>query len=92
MISEVTGVTECAISKISYNAREIIGCLYVGKNDSEKNLITNIRLKLASYEIPQVLIRCQELPKSPNGKLLRNEVKKILENSLNKNDFKLVKK
>lgn len=88
IILEVSDIAECAISKISYDAIEIIGCLYVGDNDFTKKFFTNLRLRLAPYEVPRFFINCKSLPKSLNGKLLRNEVNKILENSFNQNNLK----
>ena len=77
-ICTVAGVSECAVSKIVYRGMETIGCLYTGEA-SIKDITANIKSRLASYEIPKRFIRVDSLPKSANGKLLRNEVRKILE-------------
>ena len=78
VICTVAGVSECAVSKIVYRGMETIGCLYIGEA-SIKDITANIKSRLASYEIPKRFIRADSLPKSVNGKLLRNEVRKILE-------------
>ena len=78
VICDVDGVEECAVAKIVCRGIDMIGCLYVG-NASADNIIMQTKSKLATYEIPQNIIKVNDLPKSSNGKLLRSKVKQILE-------------
>ena len=82
VVCTIAGVRECAVSKIVYRGMETIGCLYTGEV-AIQDIIANIRSRLASYEIPKRFIRADSLPKSANGKLLRNDVRQILEDYSN---------
>ncbi|RFU63648.1 o-succinylbenzoate--CoA ligase [Peribacillus saganii] len=49
---------------------------------SEADAIAHCRELLASYKVPKKILFCSELPRNSSNKLLRRELKEILENKL----------
>lgn len=73
-IFELTTVKECAIAKIEFNGNEFIGCLYVSKNEIERDIKEKLKTKLLIYEIPRFFLRCDSLPRTKNGKVSTSEI------------------
>lgn len=52
-----------------------IACLYVGESQIDRKVLSNY---LLPYEIPKVIIKCNEIPKTPNGKVSKHDVKSTI--------------
>lgn len=73
-----TEIIECVVSSFKRNGNTYIGCLYTAKNEitNFKNILMKI---LMPYEIPGYFLKCDEIPRTENGKISRLQAKKILE-------------
>lgn len=78
-ILEQNDVKECAVAKVEHNGNELIGCLYVSREDLNEGIREKLKTKLLIYEIPRVFVRCDALPKTKNGKVSMREVQICLE-------------
>ena len=67
-------VKECAVAKVEHNGNELIGCLYVSREDLNEGIREKLKPKLLTYEIPRVFVRCDALPRIKNGKVSMREV------------------
>jgi acyl-coenzyme A synthetase/AMP-(fatty) acid ligase len=77
-ILEQNDVKECAVAKVEYNGNELIGCLYVSDEKINETIKEKLKTKLLTCEIPRVFVRCDELPKTKNGKVSMREVQNCL--------------
>ena len=77
-IIEQSDVKECAVAKIEFNGNEFIGCLYVSKNEIDRDIKEKLKSKLLVYEIPRFFLRCDALPRTKNGKISMREVQACL--------------
>jgi long-chain acyl-CoA synthetase len=51
-----------------------------GSEATEEELRTHVAERLAAFKVPvEILIRHETLPRNPNGKILKNELKKLFE-------------
>ena len=76
-----TSISECIVVKFKDNGDEFIGCLYVGKNEVEKERLNQV---LMPYEIPRFFLKCESLPRTINGKISTKEVVQLLTKALEK--------
>jgi acyl-coenzyme A synthetase/AMP-(fatty) acid ligase len=79
IILSKTQVKECAVVKLRFNCKEVIGCLYVNDFDCSENIIRDLSNLLMSHEIPKFFLKCNSIPKTINGKISKNEIEKYLE-------------
>ena len=77
-IIEQNCVKECAVAKIELNGNEFIGCLYASEKEIGRDVKENLKSKLLVYEIPRFFLRCDDLPKTQNGKISTREVQACL--------------
>ena len=70
-------VEECALVDIQLDDRIYLGCLYVGKAE-KLQLLNDLRNSLAIYEVPRFIVRCTNIPKNRNGKVSKQEVRRII--------------
>ena len=77
-IMEHSNVTECAVAKVEFNGNEFIGCLYVSKNEIDRDIKEKLKSKLLVYEIPRFFLRCDALPRTKNGKVSTRDVQACL--------------
>ena len=77
-ILEQNAVKECAVVKVECNGNEFIGCLYVSREEQDEEIKEKLKTKLLTYEIPRFFIRCDELPRTKNGKVSMREVQTCL--------------
>ena len=75
-----TDVTECVVVGYvsSHTGAMTLGCVYVSQVSLSVNDKKQLGKILLPYEVPKYYLRVEELPKNQNGKILRNEVKKLL--------------
>lgn len=78
-IVEQSAVKECAVVKVELNSNEFIGCLYVSKNEIDRDIKEKLKSKLLVYEIPRLFIKCDALPRNKNGKVSTREVQACLQ-------------
>lgn len=78
-ILEQNDVKECAVAKVEHNGNEFIGCLYVSEEKIDEVIKSQLKAKLLTYEIPRFFVRCDELPRTKNGKVSMQEVQTRLE-------------
>lgn len=79
----IKGVNECVVTEVEYNDTNIIGCLYVSETVSEKDIRAYLKVNLMSFEIPQVFVQMQAIPKTLNGKNSKKESRFLIEKYLN---------
>ena len=77
-ILEQNAVKECAVVKVECNGNELIGCLYVSEEKIDEVIKNQLKAKLLTYEIPRFFVRCDELPRTKNGKVSMREVQTCL--------------
>lgn len=80
-ISAYYGIHECSVVSVIHKNRHILCCIYV--SDIEyKNIRKTLAKFLLPYEIPQVYLRIDALPKTSNGKVSRSDVVTIIKDYL----------
>ena len=70
-------VTECAVVDIQMGDRICLACLYVGQAE-KMQLLKELRNRLPLYEVPRLIVRCENIPKNRNGKVSRQKIRKII--------------
>lgn len=83
-IANYTAISECVIIKLEYNDNEFIGSLYTGQREIDDNVKEKLLKVLMPYEIPRLFIKNNDIPKTLNGKISKNEVYSILMKELGK--------
>ena len=78
-IVEQSDVKECAVAKVELNGNELIGCLYAGDKEIDRDIKEKLKSKLLVYEIPRFFLRCDALPRTKNGKISIREVQACLQ-------------
>ena len=81
-ITENTSITECVVVKLTIKDNEFIGCLYVGDYDNANMIKEIVAHILMMHEIPRLFLKREAIPRTLNGKIDKNEAKKLLENVL----------
>ena len=74
VIAENTDIEECVVLKVEIKDAELLCCLYRGDSELSKGLIPKLKTSLMSYEIPKVIISCDEFPRTANGKISRVKI------------------
>ena len=74
-----SSIDECIVSKVEYDDKEILCCLYSGECIAPKEIRSRLRSYLTSYEIPRRFIRTERLPKTVNGKVSKIEAYKEIQ-------------
>ena len=77
-ILEQNDVKECTVAKVEHNGNEFIGCLYVSEKKIDEVIKSQLKAKMLTYEIPRFFVRCDELPRTKNGKVSMREVQTCL--------------
>ena len=77
-IIEHGNVKECVIAKVEFDDNEFIGCLYASEKEISQDIKGKLSTKLQAYEIPRFFVRCDNLPRTNNGKLSAREVQVYL--------------
>lgn len=77
-ILEQNDVKECTVAKVEHNGNEFIGCLYVSEKKIDEVIKSQLKAKMLIYEIPRFFVRCDELPRTKNGKVSMREVQTCL--------------
>lgn len=78
-IISYTSIKECTVTKVNYNNEDIVACLYVG--DHECTTIKEIlKSYLMSFEIPRLFVKCDELPRTDNGKISAIKIREYIHN------------
>lgn len=85
-ILEQNDVKECAVAKVEHNGNELIGCLYVSREDLNNVIREKLKAKLLTYEIPRVFVKCDALPRTKNGKVSTYGVQTRLRKHLEQNN------
>ncbi|MCR5083498.1 MAG: amino acid adenylation domain-containing protein [Parasporobacterium sp.] len=81
--ANVNSLDEIKFSGCIYDSNKGKIVLYYVGDISEKDLTIALRNKLPRYMLPNVLIRLEKMPLTPNGKINRVELKKQYEESEN---------
>lgn len=79
-IANVPGVLEVGVVGLPDETLGEKVCAYVVTNSpapSQDQIIEHCREHLARYKVPKAIVFVEELPKSPIGKILRRELRKI---------------
>ncbi|MGH1414735.1 MAG: class I adenylate-forming enzyme family protein [Pelagimonas sp.] len=76
-LNDLPGVIELAVTDIAVkNDVRLIAAFYTSKDQlDEKTLASVAASRLARYKCPRSFIRIEAMPKNPNGKLLRSQLK-----------------
>lgn len=77
VIAELPGVSEVAVIGVKHPSRGESPRAFVVKSDDEEtseSVLEHCRKHLTAYKIPTEVIFLDELPKSPVGKVLRNQL------------------
>jgi len=70
LVMECGNIQECTVVMANHpSGRKILCCLYVSPNDLQADIKRHLNKRLIKYEIPQVFINVENLPKTPNGKV-----------------------
>ncbi len=78
-----TSITECVVTAMEHNENIFLGCLYTGASE-EAGLIRRLRTVLLPYEVPHYFLKCNSLPRTPNGKVSVKEAAAILQSAFEK--------
>lgn len=76
------GVRECAVTKIEFDGKNILVCLYTGNKMTENYIINKIRNHLTIHEIPRQFIWNESIPRSMTGKISKINVKNIIKTKM----------
>lgn len=79
-----TSITNCAVVGLKLPDRDILGCMCVGSEIDNSEIVSALKRKLLTYEIPKFYIFAQKLPTNKNGKILRHVVIETLQKELEK--------
>ena len=82
LVLEIPSIIDCAVSGVVCNGVEMIGCLYVSEQDISLSTMHILKNTMAYYEIPQIVVRTDNIPKNSSGKVNRVSVKRILMESI----------
>ncbi len=73
-----SSISDCVVSGCMWDGSEIIGCLYVSREDRTIEIIHRLKTTLAQYEIPKKIQRVSSIPRNGRGKVDRKKVFDIL--------------
>lgn len=85
VIAMIDQVQESAVVGIpdATTGEAVCACIVLRENGfSKDDVIAHCKKELTGYKVPKKIVFMDELPKTPVGKVLRKDVKKMLENSL----------
>lgn len=79
----LSGVSECAVVDACICDKTFLSCLYTGTLIDETAARKQLEKNLMKYEIPKFFIHNNEIPRNINGKILKTDVKRIVEKRIN---------
>ena len=82
-ILEDPDINECMVIKIFHNQKDVMCCLYSGKEIDYWYTVNRLKKRLLLYEIPQYFIKTDVMPCNNNGKYSKNEAERIIKKELN---------
>jgi long-chain acyl-CoA synthetase len=77
-LAGLAGVTECAVIGVpdASSGEAVMACIVRGGPGLDAAAVRDFcRRKLANYKVPKLVAFCDDLPKSPVGKILRKELR-----------------
>lgn len=77
-----TSIASCAVVGLKFPDRDILGCMCVGSEIDNSEIVSALKSKLLTYEIPKFYMFAPKLPTNQNGKILRNVVTETLQKEL----------
>ena len=85
-IMEVSDIQECTVvTANNATGKEILCCIYVSTNDVQTDIKNHLNKYFIKYEIPQLFIKVERIPKTSNGKTSRKQISAIITQILNDN-------
>ena len=76
-------VAECVVTAIEYRGTSIICCVYSAEHEIDHGIKRRLRGVLMPYEIPNLFVRINEIPRTRNGKISTQDVQNLLLDYLN---------
>lgn len=71
--------TDCIVAKLNVNGREVLSCLYTGNRIKQHEMLSSLKDKLMTFEIPKFYVWIEKMPINANGKKMRSRAVNILE-------------
>jgi nonribosomal peptide synthetase protein VioG len=85
-VKRVPGVRDVAV-QLRNSAAEQIACFYTGSESLTEDIIrAQLAERLAAYQLPNLFLRMESFPLTPNGKLDRTALATALEQHLSRDD------
>ena len=82
-IVSLANVAECAVTAIECCGTSIICCAYSAEHEIDHGIKRRLRSVLMPYEIPNLFVRINEIPRTRNGKISTHNVQNLLLDYLN---------
>lgn len=71
-------IEECVVTRVSLCNKDILCCLYVSCERVRRDIRTVLCKVLMKHEIPQLFVRTEAIPRTQNGKVSLDGVKKVI--------------
>lgn len=75
-------ISECVVAEVIFHGKQLLVCLYTGIRADEIKIKNKLLKFLAPYEVPKCFIFSDKLPQNSNGKIIKKEVCRLIEEHL----------
>lgn len=81
-INQILEIEECVVLQTSLQEADVLVCLYSDGEICKAEARKKLSKVLIGFEIPALFVKCDKIPRTHTGKILRNKAREMLENIL----------